>query len=141
MMGRGHTPFGYRIENGAAVIVPDEAEQIRKIYAGYLAGQGFIEAARNAGLTMPHCSVKRLLQNTRYLGDDFYPAIIDKKTFHAAEAERLHRLEIMGRTYRTRTAMDDRKVMTRFSMKPMTQKLQDPYERAAYIYSLIESEE
>ena len=31
--------------------------------------------------------------------------------------------------------------MTRFSMKPMTQKLTDPYEQAAYIYSLIESEE
>ena len=42
-MGRGHTPLGYRIENGAAVIVPEQAEQIRKIYAGYLAGQGFIE--------------------------------------------------------------------------------------------------
>ena len=140
-MGRGHTPFGYRIQNGSAVIVPGEAEQIRKIYAGYLAGQGFIEAAKNAGLTMQHSSVKRLLQNKHYLGDEFYPAIIDKKTFHAAEAERLHRLEIMGRDYKTRTATEDRKVMTRFSMKPMTQKLQDPYEQAAYIYSLIESEE
>ena len=38
MMGRGHTPFGYRMENGAAVIVPEEAAQIRKIYDGYLAG-------------------------------------------------------------------------------------------------------
>ncbi len=140
-MGRGHTPFGYRIQNGSAVIVPDEAEQIRKIYAGYLAGQGFIEAARNAGLTMQHSSVKRLLQNKHYLGDEFYPAIVDKKTFHAAEEERLHRLEIMGRDYKTRTATEDRKVMTRFSMKPMTQKLTDPFEQAAYIYSLIESEE
>ena len=87
--------------------MPDEAEQIRKIYAGYLAGQGFIEAARNAGLTMQHSSVKRLLQNTHYPGDDFYPAIIDRKTFDAAEAERLHRLEIMGRNYKTRTMVDD----------------------------------
>ena len=140
-MGRGHTPFGYRIQNGSAVIVPDEAEQIRKIYAGYLAGQSFIEAARNAGLTMQHSSVKRLLQNKHYLGDEFYPAIVDKKTFHAAEKERLHRLEIMGRNYKTRTETEDRKVMTRFSMKPITQKLTDPFEQAAYIYSLIESEE
>ena len=140
-MRRGHTPFGYRIQNGSAVIVPDEAEQVRKIYAGYLAGQGLIEAARNAGLTMQHGSVKRLLQNKHYLGDDFYPAIIDRETYDAAEEERLHRLAIMGRNYKTRTASEDRKVMTRFSMKPMTQKLTDPYEQAAYIYSLIESEE
>lgn len=140
-MGRGHTPFGYCIKNGSAVIVPDEAEQVRQVYSGYISGQPFIEAAKNAGLTMTHSSVKRLLQNTHYLGDEFYPAIIDKRTFHAAEAERLHRLEIMGRNYKTRTATEDRKVMTRFSMKPMTQKLQDPYEQAAYLYSLIESEE
>lgn len=141
MMRRGHTPFGYRIENGAAVIVPEEAEQIRKIYAGYLSGQGFIEAARNAGLTMQHSSVKRLLQNTHYLGDDFYLAIIDKEIFDAAEAERQQRLEIMGRTYMKKADPENRQVKTRFTMKPMIRQTNDPYERAAYIYSLIESEE
>ena len=141
MMRRGHTPFGYRIEKGAAVIVPEQAEQIRKIYAGYLAGQGFIEAARNAGLTMQHSSVKRLLQNMHYLGDEFYPAIIDKETFDAAEAERQQRLEIMGRTYMKKADPEDRQVKTRFTMKPVMRQTNDPYERAAYIYSLIESEE
>lgn len=140
-MGRGHTPFGYRIENGSAVIAPNEAEQIRQIYSGYISGQPYIEAAKNAGLTMTHSSVKRLLQNTHYLGDEFYPAIIDKEIFNAAEAERLHRLEIMGRTYKTRTAKDDFQVKTRFSIKPVTRQLKDPYEQAAYLYSLIESEE
>ena len=141
MMGRGHTPFGYRIENGAAVIVPEETERIRKIYAGYLAGQGFVEAARNAGLTMTHSSVKRLLQNRHYLGDEFYPAIIDKETYDAAEAERLKRLEIMGRTYMKKADPENRQVKTRFTMKPLMRQTKDPYERAAYIYSLIESEE
>ena len=141
MMRRGHTPFGYRIENGAAVIEPEQAEQIRKIYAGYLDGQGFIEAARNAGLTMQHSSVKRLLQNTHYLGDDFYPAIIDKETFDAAEAERQQRLEIMGRTYMKKADPEDRQVKRHFTMKPVMRQTKDPYEKAAYIYSLIESEE
>ena len=123
------------------MIVPDEAEQIRKIYAGYLAGQGFIEAAKNAGLTMQHSSVKRLLQNKHYLGDEFYPAIIDKKTFHAAEAERQQRLDIMGRPHIKKADPEDRQVKKHFTMKPVMGQTMDPYEKAAYIYSLIESEE
>ena len=140
-MGRGHTPFGYRIENGAAVTVPEEVEQIRKIYDGYLAGQGLTEAARNAGLVKQHSSVKQLLQNTHYLGDEFYPAIIDRTTFYAAEEERKKRLKIMGRTNGKKKKPQERKVKTRFFMKPMTRQFRDPYERAAYMYSLIESEE
>ena len=121
--------------------MPEEAEKIRNIYAGYLAGQGLIEAARNEGLTMQHGSVKRLLQNTHYLGDEFYPAIIDKDTFDAAEVERQQRLEIMGRTYMKKSDPEDLRVKKRFSMKPVMRQTKDPYEKAAYIYSLIESEE
>lgn len=140
-MGQRHTPFGYQIENGAAVTVPEEVEQIRKIYAGYLAGQSLTEAARNAGKTIPHCSVRRILQNKHYLGDDFYPAIIDRPTFYAAEEERKKRQKLMGRTNKKRAKTQERQVKTRFTMKPMTRQVKDPYERAAYIYSLIESEE
>ena len=31
-------PFGYKMENGAVVIVPEEAEIIRKIFNDYVAG-------------------------------------------------------------------------------------------------------
>ena len=140
MMSRGHTPFGYRMENGAAVIVPEEAAQIRKIYDGYLAGLSYCEAARDVGLTMQHGSVKRLIQNTHYLGDEFYPAIIDRETFDAAEAERKRRLEIMGRTNIKKAEPKTRQVKTHFTMKPIMRQTKDPYEQAAYIYSLIESE-
>lgn len=140
MMSRGHTPFGYRMENGAAVIVPEEAAQIRKIYDGYLSGLSYLEAARCAGLALTHSSVKRLLQNTHYLGDEFYPAIIDKETFDAAEAERKRRLEIMGRTNIKKAEPKTHEVKTRFTMKPVMKQTEDPYEQAAYIYSLIESE-
>ena len=140
-MGRGHTPFGYCIQNGTVMIIPGEAEQIRQVYSEYISGRPYIEAAKNAGLTMTHSSVKRLLQNKHYLGDEFYPAIIDKKTFNAAETERLHRMKIMGRTNISKTVMEDYKVVTRFSKRPIMKKFKDPYEQAAYIYSLIESEE
>ena len=140
-MGRGHTPFGYRIENGCAVVNAEEAEQIRQVYAGYLSGQSYIEAGKNAGLSMMHASVKRLLQNKHYLGDDFYPAIIDCETFVAAEKERLHRLEIMGRNRDPEPVMDERHIHSWFTIGAATEVYADPYEQAAYIYSLIESED
>lgn len=141
MMGRGHTPFGYCIENGAAVVNAEEAEQIRKVYAGYLSGQGYIEAGKNAGLSMMHASVKRLLQNRHYLGDEFYPAIIDRETFEAAEAERLKRLEIMGRVTDQKPVTEDRKIHSRFSIRTIQEDNEDPFAQAEYIYSLIESED
>ena len=141
MMGRGHTPFGYRIENGCAVVNADEAEQIRKVYAGYLSGQGYIEAARRAGLTMTHSVVKRMLLNRHYRGDDFYLEIIDQKTFDAAEAERQKRLEIMGRFDGQKLLKEDRKIYSRFSLGTIAETHEDSYTQAAYIYSLIESEE
>ena len=141
MMGRGHTPFGYRIENGCAVVNADEAEQIRKVYAGYLSGQGYIEAAKSAGLTMTHSVVKRMLRNRHYRGDDFYLEIIDQKIFDAAEAERQKRLEIMGRSDGRKLLKEGRKVYIRFSIGTIAETHEDPYVQAAYIYSLIESEE
>ncbi len=56
-------------------------------------GLSYVKSAKEAGLTMNHSSVKNLLYNERYLGDDFYPAIIDQEMYEAVEVERLRRLE------------------------------------------------
>ena len=40
----GQIPYGYRIENGAAVIVPEEAAQIRLIFQNYIAGMSLQSA-------------------------------------------------------------------------------------------------
>ena len=137
----GHMPYGYRVENGTTVICEKEAGQIRDIYAGYLSGLGYVEAARNAGLSMAHTSVKRMLQNRHYLGDDFYPAIIDRGTFDAAEEEHLRRSAALGRDNLPKKETGHRRIQTRFKMGRCEKKLDDPYEQATYIYSLIESEE
>ena len=34
----GHTPFGYRIENGIAIIDEPAAAKIRQLYKNYLSG-------------------------------------------------------------------------------------------------------
>ncbi len=139
-MSRGHTPFGYKIENGVAVICVDQAEQIRKIYAGYLGGLSLRNAAKEAGIKMVHASVRRLLQNPHLLGDDFYPAIIDRETFDAFEAERKRREEALGRDNKQKKTVEPTPAPTSFRMAQAAQTFSDPYQQAEYIYSLIESE-
>ena len=77
----GHTPYGYSIENGCATIKEDEANKIRKLYENYLSGMALAKAAAAAGIETYHGTAKRLMENRHYLGDDFYPAIIDQETF------------------------------------------------------------
>lgn len=140
-MGKAHVPFGYRIIGGKAVIEETEAEQIRKIYEGYLSGLSYTGAAADAGLTMTHSSVKNLIRNTRYTGDGYYPAVIDRETFDAAETERLRRVKLRGRDYPRKPARGAVPVQMKFRLKKPRRNKKDPYEQAAFIYSLIESEE
>ena len=65
----GQIPYGYRIENGAAVIIPAEAAQIRLIFQNYIAGMSLQSAARAAGHPMAHSTVRRMMQRKCYLGD------------------------------------------------------------------------
>ena len=139
-MRLGHTPYGYRIENGAAVINEEEAEKVRTVFQAYISGRGFRDSAGVAGLEMSHTSVKRILKNRHYIGDDFYPAIVAREEFDAAEAEHRKRLETTGKGYGTRKARTGPGVKTAFIIRPAVRKLKDPYEQAEYIYSLIESE-
>lgn len=71
----GHTPYGYRIENGMAVINPDEAGHVRQIFHNYIEGMSLSEAAKAAGHPMVHSMVRRMLSRECYLGDSFYPRI------------------------------------------------------------------
>ena len=139
-MSRGHTPYGYRIENGCAVICEEEAEQIRNMYAGYLRGLSLIGAAKEVGFTMTHSSAKRVMHNRRYLGDGFYPAIIDRETFDAFEEERQRRELALGRDGREKKKPRATSAPTAFRMKEAKQAFSDPYRQAEYLYSLIESE-
>ncbi len=140
-MGRGHTPFGYRIENGKAVVCEEEAAQIRKLYERYLNGLSLVATAADAGLTMKHTSVKCIMQNPHLLGDDFYPAIIVQETYDAFEAERKRREKALGRDKRAKRPIEARPAPTSFRMREALSVNDDPYKQAEYIYSLIESED
>ena len=133
----GHTPYGYRIENGAAVINEAEAECVRRIFDNYISGMSLREAAKAAGHPLVHSTVKRMLTKKYYCGDDFYPAIIDISTFHTANNELKRRADNKNQTSKTRRIMP--KPETEFTFSPPLTQYDDPYEQAQYLYSLIES--
>lgn len=135
----GHTPFGYRIENGVAVVDKTDSTQIKTLYSAYLSGLSLETAAKEAGIKAYHGTVKRMLENKHYLGDDFYPPIIDRKTFCAAQEERKRRAIKLGRDHQKKEHRSIR-IPTVFTMKAGAQYDPNPQKQAEYLYSLIESE-
>ncbi|WP_139904018.1 recombinase family protein [Clostridium thermarum] len=134
-----HTPYGYRIENGIAVIDEEKAEKIRLLYESYLSGLFLSAAAKKAGIEAYHGTVGRMLQNECYLGDGYYPAIIDKETYEKAEAERVNRAKKLGRIFEPK---EDYKptISKSFITEPIVNKHTNPFKQAEYVYSLIKSE-
>ena len=135
----GHTPFGYRIENGVAVIETLAAEQIQSLYKAYLSGDALKTAANKVGIDAFHAGIGRILKNRHYLGDDYYPAIIDPDTFAAVQEERFRRASALGRI---RQPKEDKVSVhpTTFQIIEGAEFYDDPFAQAAYAYSLIESE-
>ena len=80
-----------------------------------------------------------MLRNSHYLGDDFYPAIIDKESFDAVEAELRKRSTKLGRNDRY-NAPKAKKPPTAFRLGDITENYDNPIRQAEYLYSLIESE-
>ena len=79
------------------------------------------------------------MENKHYLGDDFYPAIIDRESFDNAAAERIKRADRLGRLNRKKVVKSP-VVPTHFHLAAAAQHYDDPRLQAEYLYSLIESE-
>ena len=134
-----HIPYGYQIENGQAVLDEKAAEQVRTLFRSYLSGDSLATAAKNAGIKAFHAGIARMLQNARYLGDEYYPAIIDQDTFAAVEVERIRRAEKLGRVFEPK---EEKEVAfpTAFRLSEGAEQFDDPFMQAEYAYSLIETE-
>lgn len=135
----GNTPFGYQIENGKAVIDDTAAEQIRTLFGAYLSGGSLDTAAKKAGIEASHASTGRILRNQRYLGDEYYPAIIEPDMFAAAQEERIRRAEKLGRI---REPKEEKEISfpTVFRINKAKKQFDDPFKQAEYAYSLIKME-
>lgn len=135
----GHTPFGYRIKNGVAVVDKQAAKQVQALYQSYLSGGSLRAVANKVGIDAFHAGIGNILKNHHYLGDDYYPIIIDPDTFAAVQEERFRRASALGRI---REPKEDKVAIypTTFHIIDGTQVYDDPFAQAAYAYSLIESE-
>lgn len=134
-----HIPYGYRIEDGKAVADEVQAEQVRTFFKEYISGKSLMVAAKNADLKLFHGSAGRMLRNVHYLGDDYYPAIIEQELFDKAEEERQSRANQLGRV-RELKEKELPAVPLNFIMGRQRKVFYNPYEQAEYTYSLIESE-
>ena len=134
-----HTPYGYRIEGGKAVIDETAAGQVKELFEGYNSGLALTVAAEKAGLKLYHASAKRMLQNERYVGDDYYPAIVDSDAFNKANNEIRRRALALGRIKEYKEPLPPIP-QTRFKMGRQTKFFDDPFAQTEYMYSLIESE-
>ena len=135
----GHTPLGYRIENSYAVIDEEAAERVRGLFRFYLEGDALAVAAQKTGIVSSHGGIGRILRNQHYLGDEYYPALIDKDTFDKAEEGRMRRAASLGRIRDPKTP-EAIPIPLAFRSKPAEQEFEDPFRQAEYAYSLIESE-
>lgn len=104
-----HLPIGYRIQNGKAEIIPEEAKLIQRIFKDYLEGVttygianrmtelGVLNA--NGNPSWNHGSIGNLLKNPRYCGDEYYPPIISKELFQQVQDRRENKAGQLGRKY------------------------------------------
>ena len=90
------TPYGYDIVDGKAVTNEESATQVRALFRHYLDGKALTKAAELVGMKLYHGSAGRMLRNKHYLGDDYYPQIIDKETFDKVEDVRLKQQILEG---------------------------------------------
>ena len=128
--------YGYIIRDGRLEVQEKEAEDIRKIFKNYLAGNALIKSAELAGLKKNNSSVKNILTNENYLGNDIYPRIIDSDSLEKAGQMLKERAVALGRVWEKEKKTI--KVPCKFRYKKEVALPIDPFERASYKYRLIE---
>ena len=93
MLKNRSIPFGYCMVNGKYALNASEAEAVRKIFADYISGKSLKTIA--AEMQIPYNTGKavwnknmvcRVIENTKYIGEDGFPKIISDEDFiRAAE--------------------------------------------------------
>ncbi|QXL50548.1 recombinase family protein (plasmid) [Ligilactobacillus salivarius] len=138
-----YIPYGYKIQDGVVTVDEKAAGQVKVFFEKYISGLSLTVADEQAGIEKTHSVMGRILKNVNYLGNDTYPAIIDKEIFDKAEEVRDKRAKDLGRVVELAAfTSPSPSPKERFKMKKADNKMPvDPFERAEYLYSLIESEE
>ena len=129
--------YGYKIVDGRAVVDKPAQKKIQLLFQNYLAGMSLSKAAEEAEIHIPHGMVAKMLSNRHYLGDSFYPQLIDNSIFEKAAEERRHRAEKLGRTNLKKPTVQ-KIAPTMFTLAKIEEYHDDPAQQAEYLYSLIQ---
>lgn len=134
-----HTPYGYKIIKGQAIIDESVACKIRLLFNEFLHCGSMRAAAIKAGIEKNHSVVGRILKNKLYLGDDYYPQLIDADVFNRVQDLRNNNAKAQNRIreYKEQTPCSD---VTKYKIKKLVRQFDNPFKQAEYAYSLIEEE-
>ena len=106
-MGNRKLPFGYQMRMGEIVWNEPEAKAVQDIFLQYTLGASLKEIAEQMSKTGPVYDegkswnknmVARILENTKYIGTDSYPKLVDIKLFEAAAEKRQTKQRLPERT-------------------------------------------
>ena len=108
MMGKNRKqPFGYRMAKGRVEIDAGESTWVRYLYREYNAGttmRGLKEHMQAAGVPYEEGKkwnlnmIARILSDTRYIGADGYPVIMDTDAFQIAAEKRAKKAPAVQKT-------------------------------------------
>ena len=97
-MSNRYIPYGYKFEAGQPVSHPDESRIVREIFDRYCAGDSLKVIAEDlthrqveyspGKVSWDKVRIKRILENSRYIGSGEYPALIAKEQFVAANLKK-----------------------------------------------------
>lgn len=130
--------LGYKIIDGEIVKNAEEAVKVLNIFIGYREGKALRVLAKEYGYKTSHSSIRRILQNKKYIGDEYYPKIVDKLLFDEVN----NKLEETKNKLRRKNInkKEEKEVIVKYTMGKKEKIFSDPYEEASYIYSLIKEE-
>lgn len=109
-----HMPIGYKLVNGKIQLDEHKVTVVKKIFSDYLSGastsvlakrlteMGFPNANNKASWN--HGSIGKILENVKYLGDEFYPQMIEAEMFEQVQKRRQERCEQLGRSLQPNSA-------------------------------------
>lgn len=134
-----HTPYGYKIEKGQAVIDESIAEKVRQLFIEFLNCSSMRAAAVKVGIDKTHSVIGRLLRNEVYLGDEYYPQLIDDELFQKVQEQRNSNARSQNRIrdYIKQTPVAEN---IQYRIGKVQQRYENPYQQAEYAYGLIEEE-
>ena len=125
-MGKRKLPFGYLMCMGEIVRNEPESKAVQDIFLQYTLGASLKEIAEQMSKTGPVYDegkswnknmVARILENTKYIGTDSYPKLVDIKLFEAAAEKRQTKQRLPERT-------PAQKALKRICSKPPTPEIE-----------------